>query len=335
MSSTENAPTEFLIVGAGALGSILGAHLGSAGYRVTMLARGARAAAIAKAGIRIEGLTTLVQPVQVITDATQIRNTEILIIATKAIDTVHTVSLLKHIDLRSALSIQNGVFKNEALSNTFGSGRVLGAVADISGELRPDGTVIFTRNIDICLGRLQHNSDEAASAAATVARELNHAGIKASTSSDIQSLEWSKFVGWVGLLTVAVTLRAPTSQCLADPAAALVLVRIVREMGSLCRAEGVKLQDGAVLPVATLCQGTEDSAVDRVLAVGNVFARMAPEHRISALQDLEAERPLEINETIGYAVARAHRLALKLPLLETVLPLITAIDRVASAKCHS
>jgi ketopantoate reductase len=69
-----------------------------------------------------------------------------------------------------------------------------------------------------------------------------------------------------------------------------------------------------------------------VIAVGYAFAQNAPDHRISALQDLEAQRPLEVNETLGDALGKARRAGLKLPLLESFLPLITAMDRTARGR---
>ncbi len=48
----------WLIVGGGALGSILAAHLSQAGEDVTVLARGARATLLRDAGIRLTGLRT-------------------------------------------------------------------------------------------------------------------------------------------------------------------------------------------------------------------------------------------------------------------------------------
>jgi len=52
---------------------------------------------------------------------------------------------------------------------------------------------------------------------------------------------------------------------------------------------------------------------------------------MSALQDLEAGRPLEVNETLGYAHDKARELALDLPLLECFRRLIAAIDRAQRA----
>jgi ketopantoate reductase len=48
---------------------------------------------------------------------------------------------------------------------------------------------------------------------------------------------------------------------------------------------------------------------------------------MSALQDVEAGRPLEVNETLGYACDKARELKLDLPMLECFRRLISAIDR--------
>jgi ketopantoate reductase len=48
---------------------------------------------------------------------------------------------------------------------------------------------------------------------------------------------------------------------------------------------------------------------------------------MSSLQDLEAGRPLEVHETLGYACAKARELSLDLPLLAAFTRLAAAIDR--------
>lgn len=54
---------------------------------------------------------------------------------------------------------------------------------------------------------------------------------------------------------------------------------------------------------------------------------VAPGHRISALQDVEAGCRLEVSETIGYACDQARARGLDLPLLDVFFRLVAAIDR--------
>ncbi|MBV9911899.1 MAG: hypothetical protein JOZ93_04950 [Sinobacteraceae bacterium] len=145
---------------------------------------------------------------------------------------------------------------------------------------------------------------------------------------DILSIEWSKFVVWVGLVIVSVLTRALTAQYLSDAGCAKVLVQLAREMGQLAKARGIPLTDDGVLPAATLAYGADDVALKAVLATGQRYAVQAPGHRMSSLQDVEAARPLEIHETLGHALQMARAQALTTPLLETSYALTSLLDRV-------
>src|SRR5262245_33864603 len=143
---------KFAILGAGALGSILGAHLARAGHEVAMIARGERARTLQRQGLVLTGLSDIKARTAVYEDARKLRETETLIIATKAIDTAQSIDALKHLKVDNALSVQNGVLKNELLARVFGFSRVLGAMADFSGELLANGEVKFTRNVALHVG---------------------------------------------------------------------------------------------------------------------------------------------------------------------------------------
>src|SRR6187397_2732442 len=99
----------FVIVGAGALGSILAAHLGRAGHDVTVVARGRRVEQLARAGLVIRGLEELEQRVRVVEKTSDIAAADTLVLATKAIDTAATLAGLRHVTLDNAFSLQNGV----------------------------------------------------------------------------------------------------------------------------------------------------------------------------------------------------------------------------------
>jgi 2-dehydropantoate 2-reductase len=319
------AQFEFAVLGAGAMGSIVGAHLTRAGHSVAMLARAARARQLEEHGITIRGLAEFTTAVRTVREPALLHSADTLIVATKTPGTMQALAALRHADFGVTLSIQNGPLKNEILTEVFGAARVLGALADTSGELLSDGAVLFTRNVNILVGEL--GGGESARAQ-RLARALDSAGVRAAATPEIVTLEWSKFCCWVGLMALAVSTRALTWKYLSDPDSALLLVRLVREMGRLAQALGIGLSDRAILPTATLCALNEEEAVAIILRTGAQYRLSAPEHRMSALQDVQAGRPLEVNETLGYALEKARALKLELPLLECFTRLIAAIDRV-------
>ena len=315
---------EFAVLGAGAIGSILGAHLARAGHPVVMLARGRRAEQVRSDGLRISGLAQFAAPVDVLSDPGQLGGARVLIVAMKTPGTAAALAGLRGASIDVALSIQNGPIKNEWLVEAFGEQRVLGALADTSGELLPGGEVVFTRNVNLMLGEL---SGEMTDRVQRIANDINASGVRSTAVNRIRSLEWSKFTAWVGFMVLSVTTRAVTWRYLTDPDSALVVARLTREMGQLARALKIDLTDESVLPVATICSSSENDAVTAVMKVGREYEQRAPGHRMSSLQDLEAKRPLEVHETLGYALRKAAQNGVAMPLTDAFYHVIAAIDR--------
>jgi 2-dehydropantoate 2-reductase len=317
--------TDFAILGAGAIGSILGAHLARAGHSVTMLVRERRAAQLRSDGLKIKGLSEIATQVEVLTDASQLRGADTLIVAMKTPGTAEALEPLRNAAIGVAFSIQNGMWKNDALASVFGADRVLGCLANTSGELLPSGEAVFTRNVNIYIGELPTGSSARAEG---IARAIDAAGVRATAVPDVLAREWTKFVGWAGLMLMSITTRATTWRYLTDPDCALVLTRLVREVAAIAKAAGVTLiNENTLLPLQGILSGSEDVAVQAVVQAGRDFQRNAPNHRMSSLQDLEAGRPLEIQETLGYAVRRARQLQQPAPLLDSLYHLAVAIDR--------
>src|SRR5262245_15841783 len=145
---------KIVILGAGALGTVLGTHLARAGEDVTLIARGQRAAYLQEYGATITGLVDFTVPVRVITDPQQVQNADVFMVTVKTYDMGAALASVKHRDVGSVLSIQNGVLKNEQLVQTFGWAKVLGAMAALSGAVLPTGAVRFTVNQGLYLGEL-------------------------------------------------------------------------------------------------------------------------------------------------------------------------------------
>ncbi|MDE2221145.1 MAG: hypothetical protein KGJ52_12290, partial [Gammaproteobacteria bacterium] len=268
------------------------------------------------------------QPVEVLADPSRFVGAQCHHVTTKTYSMDAALAPLRHARIGAALSFQNGLMKNEQLAAAFGGERVLGAIANTSGEVLPGGEVLFTRNEQLCVGE---PSGELSGRARAIAQTIDATGVRASAVADITSLEWAKFASWAPLMLLSITVRVETWKYLCDPDAALLALRLVREVGALARASGVRLTDQSMLPVASLCGGGggggEAEAAGAIQALGEQLRLGAPRHRMSTLQDLQAGRPLEVEETLGYAARKAAGLGLALPLLDAAYRLARAIDR--------
>lgn len=313
-----------VILGAGALGTILAAHLRRAGHAVTLIARGRRAAWLRTHGLSVHGLVAIDIDCEICEDPAALRGADLFVNTVKTCDSRAALAPLAALGPAVALSVQNGVVKEDELAGLFGADSVLGAMADFSGELLEDGGVLFTRNVCLHLGELAGGHSARTEGIVAV---LNAAGISARASDAITTVIWSKYVGWVALMMLAVLTRRRTAAWLADPDSALVAARITREMATLAAARGIPLRDQSPLPVAGIAAATEADALRLVQEVGASFEAQAPAHRMSSLQDLLRGRPLEVEETVGHALALGERLGVPLPVTETCYRLVATINR--------
>jgi 2-dehydropantoate 2-reductase len=309
----------FAILGAGALGTILGAHLSRAGHEVIMIARGERARILQRQGLVLNGLSDIKARPQVFDDPSKLTETDTLIIATKAIDSASSLEKLKHLRLENAFSVQNGVLKNELLARVFGYSRVLGAMADFSGELLSNGEVKFTRNVCLHLGEEKGGTSARAESLAAL---IDAAGVRSASASNIRTREWSKFAGWIAQFPLAVLTRQITWKFLMDENSAMVIVRIVREAAALAAAMQIELTDMPPLPVPSIVHGTDAQAVEIVRGIGQKFLDNSPEHRMSAQQDVLRGSRLEYEETLGYALAKAREHNIPMPTLDVCYRII-------------
>lgn len=301
------------IVGSGALGTILAAHLIAAGHEVKVIARGERARNIKRHGLRVRGLVELDTPCQVVAQSEALTCGELLIFAVKTYHMDHALAELSSLRPEGVFSVANGVMKNDQLAATYGPKKILGCMANFSGELLDNGIVEFTRNVCVFIGPTPGYSGPEATAIANV---VDSAGVYTKATDRIAVVEWSKFAGWVALFSLSLLARTNTGTFLDNRSFASLGVSLIKEMAEIASARGIDLIDQSPLPAAMIAQAPTDVAVDALRAVGRDLMSSAPQHRMSSLQDLEAGRFLEVEETLGFAVREARRLQRRVPTLD-------------------
>jgi len=206
------------------------------------------------------------------------------------------------------------VLKNELLAGVFGYSRVLGAMADFSGELLANGEVKFTRNVCLHIGEEKGGTSPRAE---ELAAAIDAAGVRCEAAPDIRTREWSKYAGWIAQFPLAVLTRQITWKFLMDERSAMVIVRIVREAAQLAAAMKIELRDMPPLPVPSIVTAGDAQAVEIIRGIGRKFLDTSPEHRMSAQQDVLRGSRLEYEETLGYALAKGREHGVPMPTLDT------------------
>ena len=318
----------FVIVGAGALGSIYAAYLARDRHRVSLIARGERAGALAAHGIPVVGQDTFTARCDILTEPRTLREADVVIVAVKTYDTQAALAPLRQLRTNSAFSVQNGVTKDRLLGEVFGSQAVLGAVSMVGGDILPaqgdrPGAVRYGMANPTILGELDRGSSERASA---IVDAFTRAGLKAQLSDDIVSAEWSKFVAWSGFSTLAVLTRLPTWRFMSDADTAPLAARVMRETATVAIRHGVRLQDSGFSSRAFI-EGSEEDAIRAVQAHGERMRVNAPGFRQSILQDADRNRRLEVNETLDYTLALSRELGVATPTLDLCCRVLRAVSR--------
>ena len=320
----------FVIVGAGALGSIYAAYLARSGHMVSLIARGERATALASHGIAVEGKDSFSARCNIVTQPETLRQADVVIVAIKTYDTAQALAPLRGLSVKSAFSAQNGVLKNQQLSKAFGPRATLGAVGMLGGEVLPaknslPGAVRYNVVGPTIIGEPAGGDS---SRVKELVDTLVRSGLEARSSDDISSVEWSKFVGWSGFSTLAVMTRLPTWRFLTDADTALIAARVMRETAAVAILHGVTLQDSG-FSGRTFLNGSEQDAVKAVQAHGEKMRASAPDFRQSILQDADRNRRLEVNETLDYTLTLASELGVAAPTLDLCSRVLRVVSRAA------
>ena len=320
----------FVIVGAGALGSIYAAYLARGGHQVSLIARGARAVALEKHGIPVTGQDSFTAHCDIVTQPESLRQADVVIVATKTYDTEQALAPLQGLKARSVFSVQNGVLKNKQLGDFFGARTVLGAISMVGGDVLPGesdapGAVRYNMAGPTVIGEPAGGVSQRVN---EVVKAFTGAGLKAQASEDITSVEWSKFVAWSGFSTVAILTRLPTWRFMADADTAPIVARVMRETANVAVRHGVTLQDRGFSSQAFI-NGSEEEAIKAVRADGEQRRLASPGFRQSILQDADRNRRLEVNETLDYALELANELGVAAPTLDLCCRVLRAVSRAA------
>jgi len=314
----------FVVLGAGALGTIIAAYLARTSEEVILIARGDRARHLTENGVAITGLEDFMVNIKIVDQPDQLSSTDVLILATKTYDTVAAIAAVQHMKVETVFSIQNGVIKNSQLSDAFGKEVALGAVGMIGGSVLADGVANYMMDYPILLGELKGGTSKRVEQIIT---ELQNARLNASAVDDIQSEEWSKFVGWLGLSGLAVLTRTETWKFLAEPETARVAARIMRETAQLALAQDITLKPGPPWELQVVTEKSEDEVVEMLVRRGKAQRETAPHFRQSMLQDIDKGKQIEVEETFGFAVSEGRRLGIAIPTVETCYRILSGTNK--------
>lgn len=297
------------IVGSGAMGTLFGAYLARGGHQVWMVGRRPPvAAALARDGLRVEGLAQLAAAVAGATaDPAQVPEVDLALVLVKAGDTAAAAQAIARFPVPppTVLTLQNGAGNVEALAERLGAERVLAGTSALGATLLGVGRVRQAGAGETVIGRPGGGPDARLEG---IARAFTQAGLPTRVSEHVEQDLWRKLVVNCALNAVGALARVPNGVVGEDPGLARVAEAAAREAAALGQAQGLDTDPEAMVHlVRQVCRQT----------AGNYN---------SMLQDVLAGRPTEVGAINGYVAGQAEARGLPAPANRLLADLVRGIE---------
>lgn len=299
-------PQRIVVLGAGAMGSWVGAHLAEAGHDVTLVGRARHVAAVNATGLRVSGKTTLQAHPRAVRRATEAATPDLLLVTTKAYDTARALdSALPIIGQRTrVLSLQNGLGNHEVLAREVPERNVLLGVTSHGVTYVEPGHV---RHAGVGYSRVGSPSGEH-DTARWAANLLTDAGIETEVTEQVLGEVWAKVVVNVGINPITAITGLPNGALLELGHLRELMQRACEEAIEVAKAEGVQLPP--------------DDLVIRAMKV----AELTAENKSSMLQDVERGKRTEVDAICGEIVRRGLARGVDTPVNLSLSALVRGIE---------
>lgn len=316
------------IVGAGAIGTLLGARLSAAGVATSALARGATLAALRQHGWRLDGAQGRIGgPVHASDQAGELGVHDLVVIAVKApalsalaprlapLIGAHTVLLPAMNGVpwwfcqgRPGFEAPlQSVDPGGAIARAIPFECVLGCVVHVSASTPEPGLALHRVGQGLIVGEPDARRGRS-ERVQRVAALLAQAGFEPTQAADVRHDIWFKLWGNLTMNPVSAITGATVDHVLADP--------LVRAFCSAVMTEAAAVGARIGCPI-------EQSPEERHA----VSARLGA-FRTSMLQDVDAGRAIELDAIVGAVHEIAQRLGVATPNVDALLGLTRLFARV-------
>lgn len=236
-----------LIMGAGAIGSVVGGFMAKAGHRVTLVGRGPHMASISRDGLRITGIwgEHVVRGIEALTEPPEpvSGDYDLILVTVKAYDTRAAIEAVKRLVSESTLvcSYQNGLGNAEIIAEAIGWGRTIGARAIYGAVSREPGHVDVTVIANpTALGVYSAETPE--HRVRGMASAMDEAGLPTVYTEKIATVLWGKVAYNCALNPLSALLDVPYGALLETEHTRATMRDIVHELYSVGKALGVPLE---------------------------------------------------------------------------------------------
>jgi 2-dehydropantoate 2-reductase len=292
------------VIGAGAIGSLLAAHLSTVADVSVLTRRVDHARALNEQGLIVSGRSDFTARVTAFADARELPDFDLGIIATKATGVTEAAAALAgRFPEATIMTVQNGLGAEEVV-RAHGGWPLVSAVTFMSGTKHSDTQVEYILDTPTWLGPYEGSSYERVQ---EIAGLIVESGLKAEALPDLRSAQWSKLIFNATVNGVSALTGLPHDAHFAAEAEPADLGHLVHEL----------VDEGKRVAAAAGVELYDDPWEMNVLATQRGSA-----HYPSMLEDVEACRPTEVELINGALVREAARHDVGAPLQTALYRLV-------------
>jgi 2-dehydropantoate 2-reductase len=325
--------TKIGILGAGSIGSYLGAHLLSSGMDTILVGRENLAKEIRDNGLRVtdfKGKNIWLAPEKVpcATNIEALADRDLILVTLKSASTQETAHKLNEIigNGSTVVSFQNGVRNAVVLGSILTRTSVLAGMVPFNVVWNPGAHFHCGTSGALIVEDCGDVTREVLSA-------LQSAGLEAKGSTNVQGILWGKLIF---NLNNAINALAGVSlrEELSHAGYRKIIAAAMREALFILKQSGIRLQrSGTMIPtIAPLLLSLPDFLFFRV-AAGMI--KIDPQARSSMSQDLQRGRKTEVDYINGEILSLARQNQLAAPINTAIIEMIKEAEQTGHTPCLS
>lgn len=306
-----NRKVKIGIMGAGAIGSVIGGMLARNGDKVTLVGRKSHIDEIRKSGLHIGGIwgDHTISDLNAVTEPPQ-ECQDIVILTVKSFDTARAAAeAMPMVGTNTVVvSIQNGLGNIETLTSIFGKEKVIGGMAIFGAILTEPGNVRVTVIAsETLVGELDGS---VTSRVEDLANLLASAGIPAKASDNIMRDIWHKVLYNIALNPLSAIFQVSYGQIADNPDTRWLAKQMINEAFKVATASD---------------QHLGMNAADEYLEIlWNEKLPPTRDHRSSMLQDILRGKKTEIEFINGAVVRMGAEYGIGTPYNSAVVSMVKA-----------
>jgi 2-dehydropantoate 2-reductase len=306
------------VVGAGAIGSLLGGLLARAGNDVTLIGRPGHVEAINKTGLHIEGvLGEFTIPVHA-------KNSldfkpDLVLLAVKMIDMETTCrQIAPYVRDVPIITLQNGVKSDEIAGHVFGERNIIGGIVLFNAQFINPGRVTYGSKGALLLGNVSPGNEKRVMDIGSLLNRI----IPTTFCDNITGARWTKLIMNVFGNCLDAMTGESSRMCMKIPGTRRIGTHILKEAFKVIGKAHIRLAPLPNVPIKTirLIINLPLPVASRLL---QFIARDTPS---STLQSLRRGRPTEIDYLNGEIVRLGKRMNIATPYNSKVVELIREVE---------